>query len=139
MAADLALATGRSLNIVHSEKADIKDFIQAEALAVGDLVYQTTAGKAGKADANDAGKQQCRGIVVRKTGSVVSVMKKGFLSGFDLSGLAYDAPVYLSDTAGKLSDTTGTMTVNLGRVFGLTDPSIEKVLYFEADWLRTWA
>ena len=137
--ADLALVSGRKLEIVHSEKADIKDFIQAEPLAVGDIVYQTSAGKVAKADANVAGKQQARGIVVRKTGSVVSVAKKAYLAGFDLSGLVYDAPVFLSDTAGKMADAAGTLSVNLGRVIGLTDPDLEKVLYFEADWLRTWA
>lgn len=136
---DIALVTGRTLDYTHAEKADVKDFIQAEALVVGDLVYQTTAGKAAKADANASGKEQVRGIVVRKTGNVVSVLRKGYLTGLDLSGLNYDAPVYLSDTAGKLADAAGTMTVILGRVFGLTDPSLEKVLYFEADWLRAWS
>lgn len=137
--ADLALATGRSLNIVHVEKADIKDFIQAESLAVGDVVYQTSAGKVGKAEADAAGKQQARGIVVRKTGNVVSVLKKGYLSGFDISALNYDAPVYLSNTGGKIDTSAGTMTVMLGRVVALTDPDLEKVLYFEADWLRAWS
>jgi hypothetical protein len=137
--ADLALQTDMELRIVHAEKADIKDFLQAETLAVGDVVYQTGAGKAGKADANAGGKQQARGIVVKKIGSVVSVLKKGYLSGFDLSGMSYDDPVYLSDTAGAMGTTVGTMTVNLGRVVALTDPDLEKVLYFEADWLRTWA
>jgi hypothetical protein len=51
----------------------------------------------------------------------------------------YDDPAYLSDTAGTLADAAGTMSVNAGRVVALPDASASKVLYVEADWLRTWA
>ena len=63
----------------------------------------------------------------------------GFLSGYGLSGVAYDGLVYVSDNVGKISDTVGTKTVNVGRVVGMTDPDVTKILFVIADWLRTWA
>ena len=126
---------------VHPERDEVVDLIAAEAITAGKPVYQTTAGKAGIADANASGKQQARGIALKSVskGSAVPVLKRGFVSGFDLSGLDADAVVYLSDTAGALATTAGTLTVNCGRVVCMTDPSLTKVLFVDFDWLRTWA
>ena len=138
--ADLTIASS-GIAIVHSDKAEIVDLIAVEAITAGQPVYQTSAGKAGIADANAAGKQQFRGIALKTTaaGKACPVLKYGFLSGFVLSGVAYDGIVYLSDTAGSLADAAGTMTVNCGRVVGMTDPDITKILFVNADWLRAWA
>jgi hypothetical protein len=133
--ADIILDTTRELNVVFPEVAEIRDFKEAETLAVGDVVYLvSTTGKVGKADANGAGKQQARGIVVKRQGSTVSVLKRGYLAGFDISGLAYDAQVFLSDTAGSMADAAGTMTVECGRVSCFTNDSITKILYVDFDW-----
>ena len=125
---------------VFPEKAEIFDMIAAEAITKGQAVYQTTAGKAGVADANASGKQQFRGIALNAAaaGAAVSVLKKGHLSGFTLSG-NYDSAAYLSDTAGALADAAGTMSVLCGRVMALTDKDLTKVLYVDADWLRAWS
>lgn len=130
----IALDTTREVNVVFAEVAEIRDFKEAEPLAVGDVVYLNTAGKVGKADANASGKQQARGIVVKKQGSAVSVMKYGYLGGFDISGLAYDAQVFLSDTAGSLDTAAGTMTVECGRVSCLSNDSLTKILHVDFDW-----
>jgi len=129
------------VNLVHSDKAEILDLIAAEAITAGQPVYQTTAGKAGVADANASGKQQFRGIALKTTaaGKPCPVLKRGFIAGYALSGVAYDGAVYLSDTAGSLDDTAGTMTVVCGRVVGLTDPDITKVLFVDADYVRAWS
>lgn len=129
------------VSLVQADKAEIRDMIAVEAITAGQPVYQTTAGKAGVADANAAGKQQFRGIALKDAaaGQPVPVLKRGFISGFVLSGVAYDGLVYLSDTAGSLADAAGTMTVNCGRVCAKTDPDLTKILYVEADWLRAWA
>lgn len=132
--ADISLDSTRSLNVVFPEVAEVRDFREAETLAVGDVVYITSAGKAGKADANASGKEQARGIVVKRQGTTVSVMKRGYLAGFDLSGLAYDAQVFLSDSAGKLADAAGTLEVECGRVSALANDSLTKILYVEFDW-----
>jgi hypothetical protein len=126
---------------VFADKNEVFDMIAAEALTAGQVVYQTSAGKAGIADANASGKQQARGIVLYDcaAGKPAAILRKGFISGYALSGVAYDGPVYLSDTAGKLADGAGTMTVNCGRVMPMTDPDLTKILFVDFDLLRTWA
>ena len=103
--ADLTIGTN-GVSLVYADKAEIIDVIAVEAVTAGQPVYITTAGKAGVADANAAGKQQFRGIALKDTGAgkPCPVLKRGFLSGFALSGVAYNGPVYLSDTAGSLAD-----------------------------------
>lgn len=74
-----------------------------------------------------AGKFAFRGIAVNtgaggvSKGTAVDVVEMGYVAGLDLSALAYDALVYLSDTAGTLSSTAGTNSVTVGRVVALTD------------------
>jgi hypothetical protein len=138
--ADIAV-TASKVAILFPEKAEIIDLIAAEAITVGQAVYITTAGKAAVADANAAGKQQFRGIALTAAaaGRAVSVLKKGHVAGFTVSGLNGDVAVYLSDTAGALADATGTMTVICGRVQCLTDNAMTKVVYINADWLRAWS
>jgi hypothetical protein len=131
----VALDSTRNLNVVFAETAEIRDFRIAEELEVGDVVYVNSAGKAAKADANDTGKEQARGIVVKRQGNTVSVMKRGYLGGFDISGLAYDAQVFLSDTVGKLDTAAGTVPVPCGRVSVFTNDSLTKILYVEFDWI----
>lgn len=138
--ADITVSADQ-VSIVDPAQAEIHDQIAAESLTRGAALYITSAGKAGLADANAAGKQQFRGISLGKggAGQGVSLLKRGKVAGFDLSSLAYDAPVYLSDTAGRLADTPGTLSVIVGRVVAQTDSDRTKVLYIDADWLRTWA
>lgn len=126
---------------VFADKNDVFQLIAVEAITAGQPVYQTTAGKAGIADANAAGKQQVRGIALYDcaAGKPCAILRRGYISGYALSGVAYDAPVFLSDTAGSLDDAAGTLSVNVGRVEALTDPDLTKVLFVDADHIRTWA
>lgn len=137
---DLTIGSN-GIALVFSNIAEIRDIKAVEAITAGQPVYVTSAGKAGVADANASGKQQFRGIALKSVaaGEICPVLKRGYLSGYALSGVAYDGPVYLSDTAGKLADAAGTLSVNCGRVSNLTDSDLTKILYVEADWLRTWA
>ena len=138
--ADIAL-TAAQVAACYPEKAEIIDMIAVEAITQGQAVYQTTAGKAGVADANGAGKQQFRGIALNAAGAgqAVSVLKNGHCYGFTVSSLNGDALLYLSDTAGALADANGTMTVDCGRVTCLPDGNLTKVVYVAADWLRAWS
>ena len=138
--ADITIGSN-GISLVFSNEADIRDIIAVEAITAGQPVYVTSAGKAGIADANGSGKQQFRGIALKDTpaGKPCPVLVKGDVSGYVLSGVAYDGIVYLSDTAGSLADAAGTMTVNCGRVTNLTDPDLTKILHVEADWLRAWS
>lgn len=126
---------------VFADKNDVFDMIATEAITAGQPVYQTSAGKAGIADANAAGKQQVRGIALYDTvaGKPCAILRRGYIAGYALSGVAYDGIVYLSDTAGSLDDAAGTMTVNIGRVESLNDPDLTKVLFVDCDHLRAWS
>jgi hypothetical protein len=142
--ADIVVTADKVGRSVANQVEDVVDLIAVEAITAGQAIYITTAGKAGVADANVAGKQQFRGIALKAAaiGGIVPVLKRGFVEGFTLTGVNFDALVYLSDTAGALADAVGTLTVNCGRVQALpiydTAGALKKVLYIEADWLRTW-
>jgi len=111
----------------------------AETVTRGQLLYQTTTGTFGVADANVAGREQARGVALEGggAGQTIRMLKRGVVSGFTVAALNCDVPVYLSDTAGALDTANGTLTVIVGRVFGHTDGT--KLVHFDFDWLRTWA
>lgn len=92
----------------------------AEAVTAGQAArIDTGSGKLTKANATTAPEARVFGIASRTpeaTGLGLTVIRHGVLDGFDLSGLAYDAPVYLSDTDGRLSDEAGTVEKVIGRV-----------------------
>lgn len=64
-------------------------------------------------------------------GTVVLLGSKALIDlGDALDGLAYDAAVYIGDTDATLSDTAGTSSRVVGRVYGLWNgASVDKVLY----------
>lgn len=129
--------TAAHVSIVYPTIAEVYDVILAETTTSGQALHQNSSGNYALADANVAGKQQFRGLALKKggAGQAVSMLKRGHVAGFDLSGLAYDALVYLSDTPGELADTaSATKTVPCGRVVGMTDPDRTKVLYIDAAW-----
>lgn len=131
--------TAAQVALVFPARSETYNVLLAEAVTAGQALYQTTSGTYGLADANDSGKEQIRGIALEAggAGQCISMVKRGIIAGFTLG--TYDDPVYLSDTAGALSTTEGTMTVYVGNVVGLADPDKTEALYFEADWLREWA
>lgn len=138
--ADIA-STAAQIGVAFPEKAEIYDFIAAATIVAGQAVYQNSAGKVDLADANGSGTLQFRGIALTGAGAGqgVSVLKCGHCYGFTVSGVAYDAPLFVSNTAGALADAAGGTAINAGRVVALTDPALTKIVYIDADWLRTWA
>jgi len=111
------------------------DFIAAEAITAGQPVYLNSAGKVAVSDANIAGKQRVNGIALKSVAAsqATSVLVKGHLAGFALSGVAYDGALWLSDTAGSLADAPGTQSIRVGRVTSLPDKSFSKLLYVDCD------
>jgi hypothetical protein len=132
--------TAAQVSMVKPHEAVIKDYIAGVAITKGQAVYVTTAGKLGVADANDAGKEQCRGIALNSAGAgqAVSVLQSGEVAGFAITGLNVDALVYLSDTAGALADAAGTKTVPVGRVSCMADKDLTKVLRVFTSWMANW-
>lgn len=139
--ADISKLSGASVHPIFPEQAEIYPVRANETVANGQAGYLASTGKYGLADANASGKQQFRGIFIEAAGANqgTSLLKRGHVGGYDLSGLAYDAPVYLSDTAGALADAAGTMTVPVGRVVPMSDTDATKVLYVEAAVTTTWS
>lgn len=140
MAGELTL-TAAQIAACYPMNAEILDVIVTEAVAAGEALYQLTTGKFGVADANAGGKQQFRGIALRAAAAnqVVPMLKRGHVFGFAVSAVNADSALFLSDTAGDIATSAGTLSVNVGRVTALTDGSGTRIVYIEADWLRTWA
>lgn len=119
MANELALVTAETVRIVGIPRCQYT-YPGEEAITGGQAVrLSTSTGKLTKSNGTTAPEARLKGIATRSpeaTGLGVTVIRKGFLDGYDLSALAYDAPIYLSDTDGRLSTVVGTVTVLVGRV-----------------------
>jgi hypothetical protein len=78
----------------------------------------TGAGFATPAAGDSAATARAIGIATRTVpaNGTVTLLRLGVLDGFDLSALNYDAPLYLSDTDGRLGDVAGTASQIAGRV-----------------------
>lgn len=128
--ADLTvLSTG--LEPLWPEKSNIKSVKAAVDVTAGQAGHINANGKGALADADGASPaNRFRGIYLQtvKAGQPVDLLIDGWLQGYDLSALAYDAPVYVSNTAGALADAAGTTSLLAGRVFPLNDPDKTKVL-----------
>lgn len=111
------------------------DFIAAVAIDAGQALYINSSGKAALADASAAGTAVCVGIALEsvQAGQVVPALYQGFVSGFDLSSVAYNTLIKVSDTAGDLDNGAGSPTVSapVGRVMPGTDGSLTKMLYVD--------
>ena len=138
--ADIAL-TAAKIGAVDPMKAEIYSFVAAEAITKGQIVYITTSGTAGVADANASGKQQAVGVALNGVGAgqAVDVLVQGPVYGFTLTSQAYGAALYLSDTVGALADAAGTMTVPCGRVMPLSDKDKTKVFYAQFRLREAWS
>lgn len=118
------------------------------AFTAGRAGYYNSSAKAALAAAATAGAEQFMGVALDAgaAGETVRFLEDGWLYGFDLSGLAYMAPVYLSDTAGNLTgdNATGnraevgyvdfrndggtfTKVLRIGRRAGIATPRTRKV------------
>jgi hypothetical protein len=115
--ADIALLTADKVEVV----VPMEQFtgIAAEAIEAGAPVrLDTSSGKLTNANGTTAPEARIFGIALKSVpaGMAVTVMLRGILDGYALAALAYDAPVYLSDTDGRLGDGAGTVSTIVGRV-----------------------
>jgi hypothetical protein len=120
-----------NLSLVTANKVEIVESIEQLTLPTAETVHpgqaarlDTSNGKLTKSNGTTAPEARLLGIatggVANVAGLPVTVIRKGVVDGYDLSGLAYDAPVYLSDTDGALADAAGTVSVVVGRVIPAT-------------------
>lgn len=127
--ADLAVVAAE-VGMTDAQKSHTISMIAAAAITAGQVVYMDANGKADLADASAAGTAGARGIALRTVaaGEPVTVLAEGEVEGFTISQ-AYDAPIYLSDTAGALADAAGTVSVLVGNVSAASDKDLTKLLY----------
>ena len=134
--ADLSLVTANKVEVVES-------FIQmtlpaAEAITAGNAVrLDTSTGKFTKANGSSTTENRIYGIATKTVaaGMPVTAIRKGVMDGIDISGMAYDAVVYLSDTDGTLGTTAGTQSTVVGRVIPgtgvTTGTALDKLLFVD--------
>lgn len=106
----------------------------AEAIDAGVYVrYNTSSGKIEKGNGSTTAEARKGGVCTKGSnaaGEPVEFVRKGIVSlGNALSALTYDDDVHLSDTDGRLADTTGSQTRIVGTVIPNTiDQTPDKVL-----------
>lgn len=132
----IALVTANKVEIV--ESIEQMTLPTDEAVTAGQAVrLSTTTGKFTKAKGTDAAEARIYGVATKTVaaGEPLTAIRKGVMDGFALSGLDYDAPVYLSDTDGTLADAAGTVSVEIGRVIPGTGTTLgtafDKILFVD--------
>ena len=99
-------------------------------IAAGQAVYVDSNGKLAVSDASVVSTAKVDGIAVNSAsaGQAVHVLRRGFIEGFAVSGMAYRDTVYLSDTAGALNTAAGTEPLVVGKILPL---DTTKYLYID--------
>jgi hypothetical protein len=115
--ANISVVTAGKMSVM--EPIDQATGVAAETIAAGAPVrLDTSLGTYANGNGTTAPEARVIGIALRSViaGEALTILKRGLLDGFDLSGLAYDAAVYVSDTDARLADAAGTVTLIVGRV-----------------------
>lgn len=135
--ADINLVTADKVN-VGTLTVQQHTFIANAAITAGAPCYIIGAtGKVAHSDANSTPLDVVWGIATRTVaaGEAVTLVRRGLMDGWDLSGLNYGASVYLSDTVGRLSDAAGGTNVTVGHVVPVNGQTLgtaaDKALYVE--------
>jgi hypothetical protein len=118
--ANIALVTANRVRNAEPDVAITRTGPAAEAITAGaPCRLDTTTGKITNANGTDAAEARGYGIALHTVaaGEAVTVMRFGYMDGFDLAALDYDAAVYMSDTDGRLGAVgDSTVDVIIGRV-----------------------
>lgn len=123
---------------VFPQKAEIYDLLAAAAITAGQIVYTTTAGKADLADGSAAGTIVNLGVALNAAaaGEAVSVLKRGHVAGFAITGLNGAAKLYVSNTAGAAADAAGDNSAVIGTVTAIpTVGGVSKLLFVDCSWV----
>jgi len=126
--------TAAQVGACDPEKAEIVPGVAGVAIGAGEALYQIAAsGKLGLAD-EDASAEASHvwGVALESVGAGqgLSVLRKGAMYGFTLTGLNYGVACSLSNNPGALLDTGATTNI-VGRVMALSDANLTKVLYID--------
>ena len=119
--ANLALLTANRVEVV--ESIEHMTLPAGEAITAGMAVrIDVSTGKFTAANGTDAAESRIYGVATKTVaaGLAVTAIRRGVLDGYALTGQAYDAAIYLSDTDGTLADSAGTVSTVVGRVIPAT-------------------
>ena len=116
--ANIALAVANKVDVVESV---IQMTLPAgEAITAGAPVrLDTSTGRFTNANGTTTAEARVYGIATKTVaaGMPVTAVRKGVIGGYDFASLAYDLPIYVSDTDGRLDDSTApTVDVIVGRI-----------------------
>lgn len=125
--------TKAKVALLFPEESEKFSFIAAATIEAGQPLYLNSSGKVDLADANGSGTDTFFGLALESggAGQVISVLKRGHVAGFTLSG-AYGSAAYVSNTVGELADAAGGTSLVVGHVVPLSDKALTKVLYINA-------
>jgi len=132
--ADLALLASVTSSVDSGlQKMDVIESIEqatliaAVAMDAGTPVYIDSNGKFAKGDGSAAGTAAVYGVTTSKVAAeqAVTAIAKGVIGGFDLSAVAFNTSLYVSDTEGKIATTAAEATVDtiVGRVIPIRSQS----------------
>ncbi len=133
--ADLALKTANRIEV--SDSLDQLTLQASVDVTAGQAVYADANGQWALADASVVGTSALVQIYVAlktvKALQAVTAVRVGEIDGVNVDALAYGAPIYLSDTAGALSSTPGTIVVILGWVLAApAGAAVDKIIHLSA-------
>jgi len=113
--ANIAVAVAGKIDIVQSHEQLTLPAV--EAIVAGAPVRIEAAGKFTNGNGTDTTENNIWGIATNSAAinEPVTAVKRGLLDGFTFTQ-AYNAPIYVSDTDGRLGDAAGTATKLVGRV-----------------------
>lgn len=116
--AAIALTTAGRIEVLSSDPAQQRHLRASVAVAAGQVVRANTSGQWALANATDAANSAAPYLALKacNAGEYLTASRVCKVDGLAVTGMAYDAPIYLSDTAGTLATTAGTVSVILGRV-----------------------
>jgi hypothetical protein len=112
----LALVTANKINVGTASPTVQHTLPAAVAITAGQGVFVNSAGKFALAS------------------GACTALRRGIMDGWDLSALAHDAPVFVSNTDGALDSAAGTLSIQIGRVlpvWGEALGSVSRVLWVE--------
>lgn len=90
----------------------------AAIVAGAPVRIDTTTGRFVPAAAGTAGNARVWGIASNgaPSGMPVTAVRRGVMDGWDFTSDDYDAPMFLSNTAGRIDNSAGTVSTVIGRV-----------------------
>jgi len=109
----------------------------AVALAIGDIVYETSAGAWAKADADGSGTYPARGVVTRGVSAAAAtagikpeVSSRALIAGYADSTFTVGASLFLSDSVGEASTTAPATATDCLQQIGYAPSATEAMFDF---------